>query len=94
MSVIPDIFGHLHVHRGLPVPYIACWSAEMTPEASRLTRWLGMDWITTHRPGDGTPDFGSTNSQRQRAGMVKRRCQICGRREATLFVILDASVTP
>lgn len=91
--MIPSEWEHLPVYNGLPVPWVAMWSGEMDRRRSRLTRWQGCDWITTNNRV-GVPDFGSTNSARQRAGMIKRRCQICGERGADTWVCPnDADLT-
>jgi hypothetical protein len=83
---IPDAWSHLPTYRGLPVAYVAIWSTEIANPP--LRHWRGMTWIHgwDHR-GQGVPDFGTTHSGRQRAGMRRGRCQVCGRDGATTWVV-------
>lgn len=74
----------------LPVPYVAVWSDERKPRATRIIRWRGHPAIFTHSP-TGVPDFGSTNSHRQRLCMEHGQCQICGEKGARLYVVIDDS---
>lgn len=86
--MIPEYFEHLPVYDGLPVPYVAMWSNERAPDAVRYQHWRHIDWIYTEARS-GMPDFGSTNSHRQRDCMAAMLCQICGKPGADLFVIPD-----
>jgi hypothetical protein len=72
----------------MPVPFVAVWSDEKRPGAAKLVRSRGIDWIWAEQPS-GVPDFGSTNSHRQRDCMTRCLCQICGRDGAHLYVIPD-----
>lgn len=79
------------LYQGLPVPYVAAWTAETTGawNPRLLQSWLGIRWLNTNRPGKGTPIFGQTNSHRQRECMRRGRCQVCGDKGATTFVVPD-----
>lgn len=83
---IPEFLSHRPVWRGMPVPYIAIWSDEKRPGAVKLVRWRNIMWVWSEQQS-GIPDFGSTNSHRQRDGMLRNACQICGKTGAFLYVI-------
>jgi hypothetical protein len=72
----------------MPVPYVAMWSDEKQPGLARLHQWRNIQWVYTEKQS-GTPDFGSTNSHRQRDCMKAMLCQICGKGNANLYVIPD-----
>ena len=94
---LPECVRHLPVVDGKPVPWVAIWSAErrgptMTMDRNGLVpasrnepyvrREFGMWMLTTPTRREGTPDFGSTHSARQRKSMRELRCQVCGRAPA------------
>lgn len=87
---IPEYFEHLPLYEGLPVPWVAMWSDEYDPAITRVHRMYGIDWIYSEHQ-TGTPNFGSTNSHRQREGMMSGACQICGKRGADTWVVPDDS---
>jgi hypothetical protein len=90
-----------------PVPWIALWSAEAVGptmvstrtgwEPQRGTKWVrrerGMWMLHAPTRREGTPDFGSTHSARQRRAMELGLCQVCGerRRGEMSWVIPDDS---
>jgi hypothetical protein len=85
---IPEYLEHRPVYSGLVVPYVAVWSDEQLPGVARLHMWRGIEWVYTEKQS-GVPDFGSTNSHRQRDCMKAMLCQICGKRGADIFVVPD-----
>lgn len=89
MIEVPEFLSHRPVVNGLVVPYVAVWDAEATGDAA-LQVWQGIAWVFTENQ-TGVPLFGSTNSHRQRNGMRKNYCQVCGNPGATLWVIPDDS---
>lgn len=96
-KVIPSHLAHLPVRRGLPVPWVAVWSAESGETKIDLhddgrfrrdrlprgvtigTAGLVMLSMGNQGMGKGEPDFGATQSFRQRSCMTRPRCQVCGR---------------
>jgi len=74
------------------VPFVALWSDEAREGVARIIRWRGHPAIFTNRQ-TGVPDFGATNSHRQRRCMDDGLCQVCGTKGATLYVIVDDSAT-
>jgi hypothetical protein len=86
-------------HRGVPVPWIARWSAEVVSPRPAFGFWITADgmrvtflderpedridgvlWLRENdAPGQGTPDWATVQSHRQRACQVEGRCQVCGR---------------
>jgi len=77
------------LHNGLPVPWVAAWSGERDGawDPNRQQSWKGILWLNNNRPGIGTPEFGMTNSYRQRECVRRGRCQVCGEKGATRWVI-------
>jgi len=92
MTTIPEFLSHRPIHNGLVVPFVAVWSDEKAVGASKLVKARGINWIWSEQQ-TGTPDFGGTNSHRQRDCMTRCLCQICGRDGAHLYVIPDDSGT-
>lgn len=104
MGVVSDELIRWH---GIPVPWIALWSAEAVGptmvstangwEPQPGTKWVrrerGMWMLTAPTRREGTPDFGSTHSLRQRQAMTQALCQVCGnrRRGEMNWVIPDDS---
>jgi hypothetical protein len=96
-KAIPAHLAHLPVYRGLPVPWVAVWSAESVAVKANIdssgrfdptnlprgvTRGPGglvMLSMGNQGQGKGVPDFGATQSFRQRSCMTRPRCQVCGR---------------
>ena len=90
---IPDHLRHLPVFNGRPVPWVAIWSGErlgphmligrygLVPSKGEryVRREFDMWMLSGPTKREGTPDFGSTHSARQRKAMREQRCQVCGR---------------
>jgi hypothetical protein len=94
--MIPDFLDHLPTYGDLtplPVPFVAVWSDERDPRRTRIIKWHGHPAIFTDRRS-GVPDFGSTNSHRQRLCMENNWCQICGRPGAEMYVVVDDRYGP
>ena len=93
MEEPPQVQGLPH-YSGLPVPWIALWEGEQigpdmevgadgsvrpAPGSKHIRKEFGLWCITTPDNRTGKPDFGSTQSRRQRESMQRMICQICGR---------------
>jgi hypothetical protein len=78
------------IYEGLPVPYVAAWTDERNNawDPNNLQWWRGIRWLRTTKT-TGIPLFGMTNSYRQRECMRRGRCQVCGEKGATTWVIPD-----
>jgi len=85
---IPEFLSHRPVFEGRVVPYVAIWSDERARGVANLQRWRGIDFVYAEKP-TGVPEFGATNSHRQRNCMRRGWCQICGRPGADMYVIID-----
>lgn len=95
MSVVPDFLRHRPLWGDLTplvVPWVVVWSDEQHAFVTRIIRWHGHPAIYTDRQS-GVPNFGGTNSHRQRRCMEEGRCQVCGEKGATVYVIIDDRAT-
>jgi hypothetical protein len=91
---LPEHLRHLPIFDGKPVPWVAIWTAERRGPTMTLARdglvpvdrrdgyarqEFGVWCIAGPTLTEGTPEFGSTHSARQRKAMRELRCQVCGR---------------
>ena len=92
--IFPAKLDHLPRAGGLPVPWVALWSAEQGTAFLRDEFPQGKKHpCVAHeeRIGEGRPVFGKTSQVRQRRAMLQGLCQVCGRRLSRQFACLETS---
>lgn len=95
---IPAHLQHLRTWRGLPVPYINCWTPELDEYAWTIrpdpTVNMQPAFFTSDGAGVGEPDFTKQCLQRQRECAVHGLCQVCRRKisRGRYLVLTDISV--
>jgi len=92
----------MNTYHGMPVPYVALWSdeavgptMESTPQGVQPVpgaKWVRREFDMWMMAGPtrqtGVPDFGSTQSARQRKCMTRPLCQVCGESRTDMFWVI------